>query len=569
MKKIIKYFPLNKGIWEEEIKTLIKPIAIYLGIAIVIVTISNITDGIPVIRNLTFNISNIYGYYFLIGIGLACYQYFTQKNYADVEFITLKDITALWGSVKGKILFGGLIGLMCLIPHKGIPQAVPVQNQIVKEDEEFEKIEEKAEDAEVKKEVLKNEESFEEVSAPEIVEKAVVEEGASKDLLEFYECVKGVWKNSEIIFSFFRNAENYYFVNSEMGFDIGIPVYDIADLTKSENKISALLVDEENNEYFVCIEEENGEKNLKITEKETNSVYELSYDTCTNYDEIFEKTNYKVPFIMRYYSEGPISGEIASVNINSNKYALLDVVPELEGDELLIQDNTGDWVDIWGIVDGVVRPLGGGFCFMEKDGYNPETKTFYSFYYGGTSGGSTYREHKYSEEIGELIAYDIGWDEPKYEPIRYLPMNEADLEAFLEEEKRKELEIQEQERIRNFTVDESMVVTTPLEEYEGIYYKEYGNIYISKVSDDILTVNHTEESNYSIFGILARQKEGYPEGTAVYGGTVTSNGRYGHTGSFEGRIFIVLLPDGDIFIKCFDGYPMYQEGFFSKEEGKY
>ena len=104
MRKIIKYFPLNKGIVEEEMKTLIKPLAIYLGIAMVVVLVSNITDGIPLVRNLTFNISNIYGYYIIAGIGLACYQYFTRKDYSDEEFITLNDIIALWNSSKGKII---------------------------------------------------------------------------------------------------------------------------------------------------------------------------------------------------------------------------------------------------------------------------------------------------------------------------------------------------------------------------------------------------------------------------------------------------------------------------------
>lgn len=117
MKKIIKYFPLNKGIVEEEIKTLIKAVAIYLGTAIVVLTIANVTDWIPVVKNLTFNLSNIYGYYILVGIALACYQYFMGKDYSEEEFVTLNDVKALWNLPKGKIIFATVLVALCLIPH--------------------------------------------------------------------------------------------------------------------------------------------------------------------------------------------------------------------------------------------------------------------------------------------------------------------------------------------------------------------------------------------------------------------------------------------------------------------
>lgn len=165
MKKIIKYFPLNKGIVEEEIKTLIKPIAIYLGTAVVILTIANITDWIPIVKNLTFNISNIYGYYILAGIGLACYQYFMGKDYSDEEFITLSDIAVLWNSSKGKIILGVVLVALCLIPHKSAAKIEKADVIVEETSAEIEGLNKKDKELSVKNEKLSEniEESDEEM----------------------------------------------------------------------------------------------------------------------------------------------------------------------------------------------------------------------------------------------------------------------------------------------------------------------------------------------------------------------------------------------------------------------
>lgn len=196
MKKIIKYFPLNKGIVEEEIKTLIKAVAIYMGTAIVVLTIANLTDWIPIVKNLTFNISNIYGYYILAGIGLACYQYFMGKDYSDEEFITLSDIVGLWNSSKGKIILGVTLVALCLIPHKGKVEPISVQTEVAKEEEIQESEVEISEVEEVisEKEVHENEET--DIEEPVITEVAEPEKTYEVVLSEEMNYGEAEWINT-------------------------------------------------------------------------------------------------------------------------------------------------------------------------------------------------------------------------------------------------------------------------------------------------------------------------------------------------------------------------------------
>lgn len=51
--------------------------------------------------------------------------------------------------------------------------------------------------------------------------------------------------------------------------------------------------------------------------------------------------------------------------------------------------------------------------------------------------------------------------------------------------------------------------------------------------------------------------------------SVSVEGRFGHSGSLQGDITVVLLSNGEGFVKCLGGDAVYQDGFFSKEEGKH
>lgn len=224
--KIIKYFPLNKGIVEEEIKTLIKPIAIYLGTAIVILTIANVTDWIPIVKNLTFNVSNIYGYYILAGIALACYQYFMGKDYSEEEFVTLNDVKALWNSSKGKIILGAALVVLCLIPHKDKVKPVSVQQQVAQEEEVQETKEETKEIQEADQAKVIEQEIINEGTASVGIENDIIEveekEQVSSETREFFEYAKGFWSGEDVTYSFLQKGNKYYFLNFRVSGNINL-----------------------------------------------------------------------------------------------------------------------------------------------------------------------------------------------------------------------------------------------------------------------------------------------------------------------------------------------------------
>ena len=179
MKKIARYFPVNKILKHEIINSLVKAIGIYLGVGIGVTIISNLTDWIPLVKNFTFHISNFYGYYALAGIALGIYQYVTKQDLDDIEFVTLEDIKAIC-SVK-KVKAGLLIATaaMCIIPSGSTkkidkPEEVMVQTeeQVVEEvaieNVESQEIEEQVSD---KEEIV-----IEEEIEPEVVEYVPAEE---------------------------------------------------------------------------------------------------------------------------------------------------------------------------------------------------------------------------------------------------------------------------------------------------------------------------------------------------------------------------------------------------------
>lgn len=455
MRKIIKYFPLNKGIVEEEMKTLIKALAIYLGTAIIVLTISNITDRIPIVKNLTFNISNIYGYYILVGIGLACYQYFKGKDYSDEEFITLNDIISLWNSKKGKIILAAVLVGLCLIPHKDKVKPVSVQMEVAREENRQESATEitevgrtetkveTTEDENITEEVKNDKESDsrdenitsdEEMESAEVVESEsnILEEDetvVSKETIEFYEYAKGYWSGEDITFSFLRNGNRYYFLHSKMSYgnEEQVPFYDVTSLEKTEQGILSILIDQNKKSYQVEIMDENEQKSMTIKEVGNEESISLLYNTCSNYDEFLAKDMLEVSYLAvnNLYT----SIERTGIEKGKSKFALIDMISELEGNEILISPYGVDGrYYVWGMLDGIICPLGGVDAYMQKERYNPMTKTFYGFFYGGTSGGSTYQTYSYDIENGVLKSNET--DSAEGMELYYSYVNSTDSEEY-------------------------------------------------------------------------------------------------------------------------------------------
>lgn len=153
MKKILRYFPLNQIIRNSEMKSLLKTIGIYIASVIVFSLVKSFTGWIPLVKNLTYNMNELYGYYALAGIVSSCYQYFTGTDACDIDYITLDDIKSLWTNPKIKkgLIIAAVV--LCLIPHSSKLKTVEVKEEPVAQMEEQNEREELAktqEETEVK-----------------------------------------------------------------------------------------------------------------------------------------------------------------------------------------------------------------------------------------------------------------------------------------------------------------------------------------------------------------------------------------------------------------------------------
>lgn len=431
MKKIIKYFPLNKGIVEEEIKTLIKAVAIYLGTAIVVLTIANVTDWIPVVRNLTFNLSNIYGYYILVGIALACYQYFMGKDYSEEEFVTLNDVKALWNSSKGKIILGAALVVLCLIPHKDKVKPVSVQEQVAQELEvqgtKAETIEIQETDQVVESEVVES----------EVVESEVEEQKTNELTETFYSYVKGCYQSGEIYYTFSRTEDNYYFINSNSVGDrydnpeYHVAVYSVDKFEFNDNVFEATL-SESGNTYTIKGIWEDG-KCSTLTLFNGAEEVELTNISLVSYDELLAKDEYTSCYFLAYYynNEEKINDDIFWFKYKKDEKMgsyTYDVSAETDGDELILRKEEYGSVQytVLGLKDGIVIPLYERYSYDEKDMiYDEETRMLLI---NGYSGGTGYYYMDYSpNQKAYLVNNDTKSVEKKYKKPELIPLEELEL----------------------------------------------------------------------------------------------------------------------------------------------
>lgn len=126
MEKLIRYFPLNKGIVKGDVKSLIKTIGIYIVSNMVLAVAVNILDFIPLVKNLLHHVDNVYELYIWLGSILGGIQYFTGVNTSQIEYVKIEDVLSLWynANYRKYILIGAAV--LCILPY-GESKAVEKQ----------------------------------------------------------------------------------------------------------------------------------------------------------------------------------------------------------------------------------------------------------------------------------------------------------------------------------------------------------------------------------------------------------------------------------------------------------
>ena len=555
--KILRYFLLNKKVRNKDIKSFFLTLGIYIAIGFGVGIEKLVLGRIPLVGNLLYNVSSLYTLYAWIGIILAAIQCFGKEDYNSVNYVTSKDfqkLKNLWELRNGKIVIIASLVLLCIIPNGN---RIPT---VKNDDKENSVISSEAKETE-KVEVEVQKESISEIKESEADVDKYVEE-----LQEFYSYARGFWKNDEIHYTFTKEGERYLFFDSN---SIGdhmtnknyyMADYHLSDFEMNDDEIKATLVDVEGIEFDVVLAYD-GNKGTKMQfrKKEDTEWIELENNNCYSLIDLMNKENYTI-----FINDDDWISEVVYTQKNS-EFCFLECFEYFEGEELLLRDG---FCRIWGVDNGIVFPLTSLGVYSSKAKYDSQNGVLWDYMFGAYGRAGTYTRSIYNPEEGTWSQMSISeseFDSKNMDSLIFCEIGE-DYEQIYQEKMQEQLE---EKMIENFVVDDSMIIDTPVEEYEGIYYKEYGNIYISGVDEDVMTVNHTEESSYTIFGILGRQTDGYPEGTAVYAGSVSADGRYGHTGNYKGQVAVVLQPNGDVFVKHLSGDTVYQEGFFSKEEGKY
>lgn len=163
MKKILRYFPLNKILVYGNKISLLKVIGIYWGTAIGLSFVYTLTRWIPLIKNLTLRVSDFYTYYILAGCALAIAQFFMKPEQDEISYVTVEDVKKLWGidKVKKGLLIAAAV--LCILPTGSNKSYKPKVEETVVQTEE---------------------KNTEVVQAPEASIESKTEEAISKDTIE-------------------------------------------------------------------------------------------------------------------------------------------------------------------------------------------------------------------------------------------------------------------------------------------------------------------------------------------------------------------------------------------------
>lgn len=563
--KILKFFTLNKMVKNKDVKTLLINIAIYIGIGIALGIYKAIVGRIPLLGNLSYNVAGLYKIYAWVGAILAAIQCFGNDDYSDVEYVTLEDIKNFWNLKNGKIAIIVAAVILCLIPN--ISRALVVGSNDKKEDKvASSEVKEMEED---KQEEYSNKEGEDIVSYEE--EDVEIEEQNSflENTETFYEYAKGYWTGTEVkcVTDIVNNA---YYMCIKQDEQQNIE-YEVESLEVSDAEVTAVLIDKNTQKkYDVVILNNTNEKEMKIKEQGTS--FGLSFSANHNissYDELINMEEFSVGYLDKcdwFYMDI----KTFDFSCEDVKYAFFDISNETVGEELIIQDiNIANFYYVFGEEDGIIKCLYEILSFNDMECCDDSTNIFWFFEDNGTSGESCYYRYNYIASNDVYIKDSIGeWaDEPKPsgELPFFAPMG-TDYELAQQ---------QESNRLAgtNIILDESNVITEPIESYEGVYVYEHLEIEFTPEEDmcSLTCYSEGETATLSIMGMGSRVvEEEIPDGMVMYtvAGNVRESGIRGNQ-SATCQILLVLQPDGNIYIEnnpSSENITELPEGVYVREE---
>lgn len=565
----MRFFPLNKGIVKGSVKSLIKTIGIYIASNMVLAILVSILDFIPLVKNLLHHVDNVYELYIWVGSLLGIFQYATGVDASQIEFVKTEDVLALWNDPKYKkyILIGTLV--LCLVPYSGLGRATSnspqISNDVVQSENPL--LDEAVGVVAPQETDVMNIEGIENVLETEIeTEMAVdteIEEvmpEVAKEVLEFYDEVKGFWQGNDSYCTFLRHGNQYYMlydIDDKYAFEY----YDVISLEKSENGVLATIANEEGISYIVSTKQaSNGDKYLEILLENGTSLTEvddiLTYQTCSTYDEFFEYID--IP--LRYINKENLEHEYVKLSADSS-FAALDIIPELEGVELLvIEDSRDTRYDVWAIQDSIVCPMGYIRCDEGKEKYNPEEQKIYGYIYTGY-----YNQYVYDAKNG-CIKMEKENVEPIGEDIVYVGFGDTFEQYFEEKEKyfaaleNQKLDIELMKKLAN------------VERFPDGYTSAAWNNMQVEFDGISLKVGETMLSKVIANGWKAKELE---EGNRVKYFDITSkNKKVGHTYGFslmKDEYYLYRSPEGEViheYNPFFNVYDLDEKETPETTEGK-
>lgn len=579
MEKFLRFFLLNKKVRKGQAGTLLTCLGKYIGVWIALVIVQAVLNRIPLLKNLSYNLLIIYQWYMVIGSILALVQFASNLSYENVVFYEKEDVLHFVKSkqyVKAKATVGIGLLVLCLIPHGGYSAKTVKQTVANSTKEEMQESAEQENTQMVQKEVQEAEEMEHAETAPVV----------TQEQKEFYEKVKGFWKGDDIDYAFIKWKDDYVFVNSDSygdamtNEDFYIAFYTVEKFEQNGDEFKATLRDKEEKVYLLeYIKSKSGINILKIKEETQEDWQMLTDNNCASYEEFLANVGYSFCWLELSYFDykDNVMPYVASFKVNEkDKYCLLDVTEQYEGKELLLCNS--DTITVLTDSEGFVRPIYRTYSFKNLERYEPEKKTLWAYYDGGTSGPSFYTCETYDEECGGWrteehdAVSEISYIQDNCESVFFSPLGEDYEAAYAEELERQEKEAQAKADA-TITFDESMVITEPVESYIGTFYNQTFPLEITEISEDMVTlkiITGQDDSMHSI-GLGKRVlADDIPEGMAVYSvaGLVLTD-THGNSINANYAVMLVLKPDGAIFIKNIDELkPEFElpEGTYRRKE---
>lgn len=402
-----KLFPLNQIIVAETLWLLCMLIGGYYVIAVILYELARVLQLIVFIGRIFLAVEFLVKLYCFCGIMIGCYQYLVRNVYMQTGF----DTDELRNLIENKLyrtIIVAIVFLYCLqlVFHKEDP---PRSKQDAEEVVQLDDAVYGETALQEEQEVTKNETQETMESETQTEDEAEKELMMRQNQLDLYEDIKGFWKGSDAYYLFSRVNDKYFFFDSNSLDDIytkeklDTVYYDVDSYEKKDNEVKAVIYDNEGAVYDLELTLDTGDgRQLKIKKNVDDEWSELTDNTFFSYQDLLEAGEYKAVWMNReYYSYNWINIE------KGDEFCFLDVTEQYEGDEMIVcyeSDFQSNSYYVLGIRDGYVQPLYSMLSFLDMEGYDAENGFLWSFYYGGTAGGSCYTRMIYDEENDSWMA---------------------------------------------------------------------------------------------------------------------------------------------------------------------